>query len=149
MLELSWLEFWGLCRSCWGSCDVKQPFFLFPQNSRGPSLSWRELVRSGQYGELGAAGNNKMALNEFSNAQSVVRSLKFSKLLHRTVTCHLALYSDCSLKGAAVSVFSSEFQHCAFLRNPALYFCSSPMPHQPMRRSPLDHPHHLTHPKEE
>ncbi|KAK2827590.1 hypothetical protein Q7C36_018516 [Tachysurus vachellii] len=41
------------------------------QNSRGLSLSWRELVRSGQYSELGAAGNNKMALNEFSNSQSV------------------------------------------------------------------------------
>ncbi|XP_060791553.1 uncharacterized protein mlana isoform X1 [Neoarius graeffei] len=42
-----------------------------PQNSRGPSLSWRELVRSGQYSELGAPGDHKMALNEFGNTQSV------------------------------------------------------------------------------
>ncbi|KAB5549203.1 hypothetical protein PHYPO_G00064690 [Pangasianodon hypophthalmus] len=49
----------------------KRSGYRMIQHSRGPSLSWRELVRSGQYSELGAAGDNKMALNEFSNGQSV------------------------------------------------------------------------------
>ncbi|KAI5091418.1 melanoma antigen recognized by T-cells 1 [Silurus meridionalis] len=48
----------------------KRSGYRMIQNSRGPSLSWRGLMRSGQYSELGAGGDNKMALNEFSNTQS-------------------------------------------------------------------------------
>lgn len=39
------------------------------RNSRGTSQSWRDIMRSGQYSEPGAAAENKVALNEFSNLQ--------------------------------------------------------------------------------
>ncbi|XP_076836822.1 melanoma antigen recognized by T-cells 1 isoform X2 [Brachyhypopomus gauderio] len=42
------------------------------QNARGSSQSWREIMRSGHYREPGAAGEDKVALDELQSLQPVV-----------------------------------------------------------------------------
>ncbi|XP_062867049.1 melanoma antigen recognized by T-cells 1 [Trichomycterus rosablanca] len=48
----------------------KRSGYRIIRNSRIPSLSWRDIMRSGQYSESGRAPESKIGLSDFNSIQS-------------------------------------------------------------------------------